>query len=229
MSYSPHPNQKASHPGLTAREHAAQVREHQVRDMRRSRLKKILSIGGAALLVALAVVLIVSTAAGRAATTTAGGSIQSGTSLVGKAAPDFVMPDTSGQEVSLASFRGRQAVVLYFSEGAGCDACLSQMKAIEQKKDAFSSAGFVVLPIVMDPKDRIAAAASSYGVTTPFLIDPGAASKAYGTLGKGMHAGMPGHGFVVVDREGVVRWSAEYPSMWLDPSELLSTAKAAVQ
>lgn len=228
MTRAPHQNPGTSNGRPNAREHAAQVREQQVREMHRSRLKKILSMGGGVLLVVLVVVLVVSTAVSRPGTTTTGGSTQSGTSLVGKAAPDFTMPDTSGQEVSLASFRGRQAVVLYFSEGASCDACLAQMKAIEQKQDAFSAAGFVVLPIVMDTKAQIAAAASSYGVATPFLIDAGAASKAYGTLGKGMHAGMPGHGFVVVDRVGVVRWSAEYPSMWLDPAELLSTAKDAV-
>lgn len=228
MSHSPQPSRTGSQHGSAAREHLAQLRHDQARERSRSRRRKLLSIGGGVLLVALAVTLVVSTALGRSAGTKAAGSAQSGSSLVGQAAPDFVMPDTAGQEISLASFRGKQAVVLYFSEGAGCDACLSQMKAIEQKESDFSAAGFAVLPIVMDTRAQIASAASGYGVTTPFLIDTGTVSKAYGTLGKGMHAGMPGHGFVVVDKAGVVRWSGEYPSMWLDPSELLSTAKAAV-
>ncbi len=60
------------------------------------------------------------------------------------------------------------------------------------------------------------------GVSTPFLPDDGTVSKAYGTLGKGMHAGPPGHSFVLIDRTGRQRWYGEYPSMWLSPDDLLT-------
>ena len=36
-----------------------------------------------------------------------------------------------------------------------------------------------------------------------------------------MHAGPPGHGFVLIDADGVQRWTGNFPSMWLDPKELL--------
>ena len=65
-------------------------------------------------------------------------------------------------------------------------------------------------------------------VRTPFLLDDGTVSKAYGTLGKGMHAGLPGHSFVLIDRAGVQRWNGEYPSMWLSPSALLSQVRQHV-
>jgi peroxiredoxin len=39
-----------------------------------------------------------------------------------RAAPGFTLTATNGTTVSLASYRGRD-VVLYFSEGAGCEAC----------------------------------------------------------------------------------------------------------
>ena len=55
---------------------------------------------------------------------------------------------------------------------------------------------------------------------TPFLLDDGAVSRAYDTLGHGMHAGLPGHGFVLVDSNGIHQWKGEYPSMWLAPNEL---------
>jgi hypothetical protein len=44
-----------------------------------------------------------------------------------------------------------------------------------------------------------------------------------------MHANLPGHSFIVVDKTGVVRWNGDYPSMWLKPATLLSTATGAVQ
>ena len=36
-----------------------------------------------------------------------------------------------------------------------------------------------------------------------------------------MHAGLPGHSFVLIDRQGRQRWYGEYPSMWLAPQDLL--------
>ena len=65
-------------------------------------------------------------------------------------------------------------------------------------------------------------------VTTPFLLDDGTVSTAYGTIGQGMHAGLPGHSFVVIDATGTQRWYGEYPSMWLEPTELLAKAQAAL-
>lgn len=36
-----------------------------------------------------------------------------------------------------------------------------------------------------------------------------------------MHEGLPGHGFILIDAEGVQRWYGNYPSMWLEPDALL--------
>ena len=54
-----------------------------------------------------------------------------------------------------------------------------------------------------------------------YLLDDGTVSEAYDTLGKGMHAGLPGHSFVLIDEQGEQRWYGEYPSMWLEPQDLL--------
>ncbi len=136
-----------------------------------------------------------------------------------RVAPDFTLPVSDGSTVSLADFRGGP-VVLYFNEGAGCDSCLTQMGAIE--KDArFAEAGITVLPIVMNTAEQINAERERLGVRAPFLIDDGTVSDAYGTLGTGMHEGLPGHGFVLVDADGNQVWQGDYPSMWLAPDDLL--------
>jgi peroxiredoxin len=136
-------------------------------------------------------------------------------------APDFTLSDTAGHRVHLAAYRGH-TVVLYFSEGAGCGSCLQQMGAIEKDHAAFDKAGVTVLPIVMNTRDQITADMRTYGVTTPFLLDDGKAATAYKTIGHGMHAGLPGHSFVLIDKDGVQRWYGEYPSMYLAPSDLLA-------
>jgi peroxiredoxin len=138
-------------------------------------------------------------------------------------APAFTLPSTSGQTVSLAQFRGHP-VVLYFNEGAGCGSCTVQMAQIEQDS-AVRAAGITVLPIVMNSKDEILPDLQQYGVSTPYLLDDGTVSNAYGVLGTGMHAGLPGHSFVLIDKDGIKKWTGSYPSMWLAPADLLKEVK----
>ena len=137
-----------------------------------------------------------------------------------RSAPDFTLTDTRGVEHSLEMHRGEN-VLLYFSEGAGCQSCLVQMREIEKRSDLFAAEGVTVLPIVMNSREQILKDMELNGVETPFLLDDGTVSDAYETLGKGMHAGLPGHSFVLIDEDGQQLWYGEYPSMWLDPRELL--------
>lgn len=141
------------------------------------------------------------------------------TGAVQEVAPPFTLPLSDGGEVSLSDYAG-SPVILYFNEGAGCDSCLMQMAAIEENA-GFAAAGVEVLPIVMNTAEHINADRERLNVQAPFALDDGVVSNAYGTLGKGMHEGLPGHGFVLIDADGVQRWYGNYPSMWLDPEELL--------
>lgn len=140
--------------------------------------------------------------------------------VAGEAAPGFTLATTAGTTVTLESLRG-QPVLLYFNEGAGCGSCTQQMAEIENDQ-AFTDQGIRVLPIVMNSAPQITPDLQRFGVTTPYLLDDGTTSKAYGTLGTGMHAGLPGHGFVLVDATGTIRWRGDYPSMWIAPDDLLA-------
>lgn len=146
-------------------------------------------------------------------------------SVHARPAPDFTLTDTSGRQVSLSDLRGRN-VLLYPNEGAGCDACFYQMADIEKNAAAFERAGVTVLPIVMNPAEQVVPELARFKLRTPYLIDSGGkVSKAYGTLGKGMHAGLPGHGFILIDGDGVQRWYGEYPSMFLSSADLLTQVR----
>jgi peroxiredoxin len=193
------------------REHINALRQAQVKQDRRRRRRVRIAW-------AVATVAVIAVVTAMALT-----SRQESTSTK-RAAPDFTLTDTSGRKVSLAGLRGKN-VLLYFSEGAGCQSCLVQMAQIE-KDPGFAAAGLTVLPIVMNTREQITADMAVNDVGTPFLLDDGTVSKAYGTIGKGMHAGLPGHSFVLIDKAGNQRWYGEYPSMFLSPADLLKEVRA---
>jgi len=145
-----------------------------------------------------------------------------------RTAPDFTLTDTEGRTVSLSDYRGSN-VVLYFNEGAGCQSCLVQMAEIEKETKALKDLNVTVLPIVMNTRDQITADMRLNGVATPFLLDDGTVSAEYDTLGKGMHAGLPGHSFILIDKDGVQRWYGEYPAMWLAPDQLFDELRSRLE
>jgi peroxiredoxin len=195
----------------TSHEHINQLRAAQVRqERRRKRRIQLVSVGATLALIGVIVAMMLSSRQETSSTT--------------RVAPDFTLATTSGTNVSLAALRGKN-VLLYFSEGAGCEACLVQMAQIE-KDPAFAAEGLTVLPIVMNSKDQITADMAANGVRTPFLLDDGTVSTAYGTIGKGMHEGLPGHSFVLIDKAGNQRWYGEYPSMFLSTTDLLNEVRS---
>lgn len=179
-------------------------------DKRRNRWKRWLSWTAALAVIAVIAGMLLTSQTTSATTSTT--------------APDFTLPTTADTTLTLSRLRGKN-VLIYFNEGAGCGACIMQMAQIETHKADFDALGITVLPLVMNTKADITADMTRYGVTTPFLLDDGTVSKAYGTLGKGMHANLPGHSFVLIDATGTQRWYGEYPSMWLEPSTLLDEIK----
>lgn len=198
------------------RHHLAEIQEEQARTERKRR-----AISRAAWVVCLLL------AAGIIAAGLLSSKPQDQIASTPTPAPTFTLTDTTGASVDLAAMRGRN-VILYFSEGAGCQSCLLQMAQIEAQQAKFDAANITVLPIVMNTKDQITADMAANNVKTPFLLDDGTVSTEYGTIGKGMHAGLPGHSFVVIDTNGMQRWYGEYPSMWLEPTDLLAKAQAAL-
>lgn len=194
------PDTSRSHRSRRARLHEAKLKEAKSR-----RLRRLLGLLGAAVVVALVGYGLWSAApeGGDTATT----------------APDFTLPTTDGGTVTLSALRGKP-VIIYFNEGAGCASCTQQMAKIE-KNPGFAAAGITVLPIVMNTAEQILLDMEMFGVTTPYLLDDGTVSAAYDVLDKGMHEGLPGHGFVLIDAQGIQRWYGNYPSMWLDPDDLL--------
>ncbi|HEU4353985.1 MAG TPA: peroxiredoxin family protein [Actinomycetota bacterium] len=149
-----------------------------------------------------------------------GGRGSTGGEVKATAAPAFTMPSTAGGEVALSDLAGHN-VLLYFNEGVGCDACFTQTLELERVSDELAAKDITLVPIVMNALDSVRSELDRFGITTPYLIDDGTASRAYGVLGNGMHANLPGHGFVFINANGKIRWQKEYPSMYASAGEVL--------
>jgi len=143
-------------------------------------------------------------------------------------APAFNLPTTDGGSVSLADYRGEN-VLLYFNEGVGCDACFYQMVEIEQHADALERAGLSVIPIAVNRMGDVQRQVAELGLGIPWAVDESKeVSAAYGVLGTGMHADLPGHSFVLIDGSGRIRWNEAYPSMFVKTKELLETLRPSL-
>lgn len=145
--------------------------------------------------------------------------------LISRQAPDFTLSTLDGREVTLSDFRGKKNVLLFFNEGYGCAPCWQQAAALQEDLDAFTALDTEVFAIMVDPPDLLAAEAMRWDVTLPILVDQDrGAAQAYDALG-GMHADKPNHTFVLVDKDGVVRWSEDYPSMQADNESVVEQVR----
>ena len=146
---------------------------------------------------------------------------------VGDRAPDFTLPGTGGRTYSLAEYRGK-AVVLVFYPGDDTPVCTKQLNAYNDGLEQFSQLGAQVLAISaqdVDSHDRFAA--KHGGFEFPLLADTDKAVAArYGTLGP---IGFPRRSVFIVDGDGVVRYAhrAIAGLTFRPTAELINAVKAA--
>ena len=123
---------------------------------------------------------------------------------VGHHAPDFTLTSQSGQQVSLAGFRGSKAVVVFFYPKDGTAICTKEACSFRDAYEDFVQAGAVVIGVSSDSAESHQTFASGHRLPFVLLADTdGSVRKAFGvpkTLGI-----MPGRVTYVIDKEGIVR------------------------
>lgn len=157
-------------------------------------------------------------------------SEQAFTALVGKTAPDFTLESFDGKQIKLSELRGKK-VVLFFSEGLMCyPACWNQIAAFA-KDSAFNNNDVVTLTITVDKKDewnQAIAKMPELAKATVLFDNDRSISNQYGmlTLPSSMHRGeFPGHTYVILDREGIVKFTKDDPQMGIRNEELRNELK----
>lgn len=100
-----------------------------------------------------------------------------------------------------------------------------------QSNEEFKATGLELVSLATDPEDAWRDEASYPQIKTPLLSDEGGkVSKSYGVM-KWAMGSEPGHTFVVVGRDGKVKWIRDYGAMehgglmYVSPEDLLSAMK----
>ena len=104
---------------------------------------------------------------------------------VGTQAPGFTLTDQNNQEVSLADFRGRKAVLLVFYPLAFSGTCQGEMAEIRDNLPEYANDYVQVLTVSVDSPYSHKVWADREGYTFPLLADfwpHGAVASAYGVF-----------------------------------------------
>jgi peroxiredoxin len=131
---------------------------------------------------------------------------------VGERAPDFSLPNHKGNEVSLADFRGRKVLLVFYPLDFS-PTCSDQLSIYQEVLSEIEARGATVIGVSVDSSWAHRAFRDKLGITMPLLSDfepKGEALRAYGA-----YLDAVGHGnrsLVLVDEEGIVRWVHESPS-----------------
>ncbi len=139
-------------------------------------------------------------------------------SLLGKSLPDIQLTDKDGKVYTTESFKGKNTV-LFFNEGLMCyPACWNQMAQFGSDS-RFNTDEIQAYSVLVDSSKDWQRAIDKMPELdkTQTLFDAGASvSKNLGllTLPSSMHRGsLPGHTYIVLDKDAVVRYVFDDPNM----------------
>lgn len=140
---------------------------------------------------------------------------------VGEPAPDFTLPSTSGQDVTLSRLRGK-AVLLAFFPLAFTSTCTTELCAFSDDYEEFARAGLEVLPISVDSIPTLREFKHKERIAVDLLSDfRREVSRRYGTLLEERF--FSNRAYILIDRDGVVRWAfaEETPATRRENREIL--------
>lgn len=147
--------------------------------------------------------------------------------LIGKPSPDFALADKDGKIYSLNELRGKN-IILFINEGLMCyPACWNQIVALA-KDEQFKNADTVVLSVVVDPPGEWQKAVKQMpelAEATVVFDKDAVLSKQLGVLttASSMHYGLfPGHTYVMIDKEGIIRYVFDDPNMGIRNDQLVT-------
>jgi peroxiredoxin Q/BCP len=101
--------------------------------------------------------------------------------VIGKPAPDFTLPSTTGESISLRQFKGKKTVVLYFYPKDETPGCTREACDFRDQSAEFEKHNVVVLGISNDNMESHQKFKEKHHLSFPLLSDEDASvSKMFG-------------------------------------------------
>jgi peroxiredoxin len=129
----------------------------------------------------------------------------------GTEAPDFELPSTPDQKLSLSGLRGRPVVLVFYPEDWS-PVCSDQLALYQELQPEFARYDAQLVGISVDGIWCHLAFAQDRHLRFPLLADfepKGEVSRLYGVYREG--DGTSERALYVIDRDGVIRWSYVSP------------------
>jgi peroxiredoxin (alkyl hydroperoxide reductase subunit C) len=127
---------------------------------------------------------------------------------VGDEAPDFTLRDQNNEEVNLASFRGKQAVLVIFYPLAFTGICTGELCRVRDELDTFQNDDVQTVTISVDSAYAHKIFSEREGYDFPLLSDfwpHGGVAQAYGVFNE--ETGFANRGTFLVDKAGIVQFA----------------------
>ena len=141
---------------------------------------------------------------------------------VGDLAPDFTLPSTSGQKVTLSSLRGRPVLLAFFPL-AFSGTCTTELCEMRDHHDQFASRDVTIVPISVDHTYSLKEYKAKYNMQVDLLSDfKRDVSRLYGVLLEDRY--YSNRAYFLLDSAGVIRWAhvEETPSHRREDAEILA-------
>ena len=123
---------------------------------------------------------------------------------VGDTAPEFTAIAADGRPISLADFRGKQPVVLFFYPRDHSPVCTAEVCSFRDAYEEFTSLGAAVIGVSGDSDQSHRAFTEKQRLPYPLIADgDGRLRKLFGVPNTLLV--LPGRVTYVIDREGIVR------------------------
>jgi peroxiredoxin len=149
------------------------------------------------------------------------------------AAPKWTLNDEKGKAHSLADYRGKPVVVIFYL-GFGCLHCVEQLKAFAPMADEFEKAGLSLVAISTEDREQLTAALTAYDEDKkvegkkkfpfPIVTDPKLdVFKSYRAHDDFENLAL--HGTFLIDGDGLVRWHDISYEPFMDPKFVIGEAR----
>ena len=141
---------------------------------------------------------------------------------VGQQAPDFTLPSTSGDKITLSALRGKPVLLAFFPL-AFSGTCTEELCEMRDDHDQFAGRGVTVLPISVDHTYSLKEYKAKYGMQVDLLSDfKRDVSRLYDVLLEERFYSK--RAYFLIDAAGIVRWVhvEDNPSHRREDAEILA-------